>query len=84
MTLFLDTANLNHIRRIFEWGICEGVTTNQQIFLKSGLDFTQERYEDTIKEICSVVNGPVSVELTKTAGSVNDLIEEAKNRNLLK
>lgn len=54
------------------WGIVDGVTTNQKIFLsEGGVDFKKR-----ILDICDVVNGPVSVETTKT--TVPELIEEAK------
>ena len=54
------------------WGICDGVTTNQKIFLaEGGVDFKQR-----VMDICRIVNGPVSVETTKS--SVEDLIKEAR------
>ncbi len=73
MTLFFDSANIDHIKEICSWNVTAGVTTNQKIFLKSGVT----DYTDTIKSICRVVKNPVSVELTKTEGSDNDLLREA-------
>jgi len=73
MDIFLDTASINEIREILPWGLISGVTTNQKIFLaEKGCDFKQR-----VKEILSLVNGPLSVELTKTDGTDDDMIKEA-------
>jgi transaldolase len=72
--IFLDTASVKEIREIQPWGIISGVTTNQKIFLaEKGVNF-----KDRVLEILSLVDGPISVELTKTACSDDELIEEAK------
>lgn len=74
MEIFLDTASVEEIKEILPWGIINGVTTNQKIFLtEKGVNF-----KDRIFEILSLVDGPLSVELTKTDGSDEDLVEEAK------
>jgi len=71
--VFLDTASIKEIKEIIPWGIISGVTTNQKIFLaEKGCNF-----KERIREILSVVDGPVSVELTKTQGGEEDLIKEA-------
>lgn len=57
MQLFLDTANLGEIRKGAETGIISGVTTNPTLILKEGKD-----YKKTLREICSIVKGPVSAE----------------------
>ncbi len=58
MEIFLDTANLNEIRTAACWGILSGVTTNPSLLAKEeGAGF-----EDTIKEIASLVDGPISAE----------------------
>lgn len=58
MEIFLDTANLNEIRTAARWGILSGVTTNPSLLAKEeGAGF-----EDTIKEIASLVDGPISAE----------------------
>lgn len=57
MKIFLDTAEIDKIRRYARLGLVDGVTTNPTLILKSG-----RRQEDVIKEICSVVEGPVSAE----------------------
>jgi transaldolase len=73
MDIFIDTANTTEIKKILPWGIISGVTTNQKIFLaEKGCNF-----KDRVMEILSLVDGPVSVELTKTSGSDEELINEA-------
>lgn len=57
MQLFLDTANLDEIKKGAETGLITGVTTNPTLILKEGKD-----YKKTLKEICSIVKGPVSAE----------------------
>jgi transaldolase len=74
LEIFLDTASVKEIKEILPWGIISGVTTNQKIFLaEKGISF-----RDRVHEILSLVDGPLSVELTKTACSDDDLVEEAK------
>jgi transaldolase len=70
--IFLDTASLTEIEEFTRWGIVDGVTTNQKIFLsEGGVDFKQR-----VLDICDLVNGPISVETTK--GTVAELLEEAR------
>ena len=70
--IFLDTASLSEIEEFARWGIVDGVTTNQKIFLsEGGVDFKKR-----VLDICNVVHGPISVETTKS--TVPDLIAEAK------
>jgi len=59
--LFLDSANLSHIREIASWGVLDGVTTNPTLVAKEGRDF-----KETILEICGIVDGPVSAEVVST------------------
>jgi len=74
MEIFLDTASVREIKEILPLGIISGVTTNQKIFLaEKGVSFRERVFE-----ILSLVDGPLSVELTNTAGSDDDLVEEAK------
>jgi transaldolase len=71
--LFLDTASIVEIRNTLPFGVISGITTNQKIFLaEKGCNF-----KDRVMEILSLVDGPVSVELTKTMGSDEDLVKEA-------
>jgi len=59
MKFFLDTANVEQIRQAAAWGILDGVTTNPSLVAKEG-----RRLEEVIREICSIVQGPVSAEVT--------------------
>ena len=57
MRLFIDTANVEHIREINDWGVLEGVTTNPTLACKEN-----RNYRECVAEICSIVKGPVSAE----------------------
>ena len=61
MKIFLDTANLDEIREAAGLGVLDGVTTNPSLVAKEGADFTKR-----IVEICEIVQGPVSAEVTST------------------
>jgi len=56
---FIDTANVGEIRQAASWGILDGVTTNPSLVAREGRDF-----EEVVKEICRIVSGPVSAEVT--------------------
>ncbi len=58
MKIFIDTANINEIKDANSMGLIDGVTTNPSLIAKEGKDF-----KELIKEICSVVNGPISAEV---------------------
>ncbi|HYM98702.1 MAG TPA: transaldolase family protein, partial [Aestuariivirgaceae bacterium] len=59
MKFFVDTADVAEIREVASTGLLDGVTTNPSLVAKSGRDF-----REVIKEICSIVEGPVSAEVT--------------------
>jgi transaldolase len=59
MKIFLDTANIEEIRKGAEYGIVDGVTTNPSLVAKEGRDFKQ-----VIEEITGLIDGPVSAEVT--------------------
>ncbi|MDX2073385.1 MAG: fructose-6-phosphate aldolase [Alphaproteobacteria bacterium] len=61
MKFFVDTADINEIRELAATGMLDGVTTNPTLIAKSGRDFFE-----VIKEICTIVSGPVSAEVTAT------------------
>jgi len=74
MEIFLDTASVEEIKAILPWGIISGVTTNQKIFsVEKGVNFRQR-----ILEILALMDGPLSVELTKTSGIDEELVKEAQ------
>lgn len=62
MRFFIDTANLQEIRDAAAMGILDGVTTNPSLMAKEG----KANNKETIREICEVVGGPVSVEVVAT------------------
>jgi transaldolase len=61
MKFFIDTADINEIRDLAATGLVDGVTTNPSLVAKTGKSFL-----DVVKEICAVVPGPVSAEVTAT------------------
>ena len=61
MKLFIDTANADEIRTAMGWGTLDGVTTNPSLIAKEKRD-----YREAVKEICSIVPGPVSAEVLAT------------------
>jgi len=71
MKFFLDTANLEEIRQGVSLGILDGVTTNPSLIAKEGRDL-----EDVAREICDLVEGPVSLEVVSTESS--EIITEAR------
>jgi transaldolase len=72
MQIFLDTANIEQIKQAAQLGIISGVTTNPSLMAKE----TTADYEAVTKKICSIVKGPVSVEvLSETA---DEMIKEAR------
>ena len=72
MEFFLDTASIDEVKKILPWGIISGLTTNQKIFLQEGgVDFKKRTLE-----LISLVNAPVSLELTST--TIIDSIREAR------
>lgn len=75
MKLFIDTANVDHIREMSELGIIAGVTTNPTLIAKEGRDFLE-----VIKEITSIVDGPISGEVIslEAEGMIKEGIEISK------
>ncbi|KLO22882.1 MULTISPECIES: fructose-6-phosphate aldolase [unclassified Marinitoga] len=73
MKFFLDTANIEQIKIAMNWGIIDGVTTNPTLVSKEGnIDF-----ETRVKEICNVVKGPVSAEVTSM--DYKNMVKEARH-----
>ncbi len=72
MKFFVDSADLEKIAYLNDIGLVDGVTTNPSIIAKSGRDFIE-----VIKEICAMVEGPVSAEVT--AMKADDMIAEGRH-----
>ena len=72
MEIFLDTANIDQIRQAAKLGIISGVTTNPSLLSKEATS----DYETVTKTICSIISGPVSVEVL--AEDAESMIEEAR------
>ena len=72
MKFFLDTANVEEIKRINQLGLVDGVTTNPTIISKEGRDF-----KEVITEICGLVDGPVSAEVI--ALDTENMVKEAQD-----
>ena len=72
MKFFIDTANIGEIKRINEWGILDGVTTNPSLIAKE----SGKPFEAIIEEICGIVDGPISAEVLSLEAP--KMIEEGK------
>jgi len=68
--LFLDTANLDEIKKINSWGVLDGVTTNPSLIAKE----TGKPFDAIIQEICAIVDGPISAEVISL--DAQDMISE--------
>ena len=72
MKIFIDTANIEEIKKANDWGVIDGVTTNPSLVAKEGREF-----EELVQEIVNIVNGPISVEVisTNAEGMVKEAVE---------
>lgn len=70
MKIFIDSANIDEIRKANDWGIIDGVTTNPTLVAKENKDFKK-----TIQEIIDIIDGPISVEVLST--NTEDIIKES-------
>ena len=73
MRFFIDTANVEDIKKANDMGVICGVTTNPSLIAKEGKNFN-----DVIKEITSIVDGPISGEVKATTIKAEDMIAEAR------
>ena len=73
MKFFIDTANVEEIRKANDMGIISGVTTNPSLIAKEGRD-----YAETLKEICGIVDGPISGEVKATTEDAEGMIAEGR------
>jgi len=71
MKFFIDTAEISEIKELADSGLLDGVTTNPSLIAKSGRDF-----KEVIKEICDIVDGPVSAEVA--ASDYQTMVEEGE------
>ena len=71
MKFFLDSANLEELKRALEWGIIDGVTTNPSLIAKEGVPL-----EEQIARICDLIEGDVSAEVV--AGDVRGMVAEGR------
>ena len=73
MKFFIDTANVEDIRKAADMGVISGVTTNPSLIAKEGRDFNE-----VIKEITSIVDGPISGEVKATTTDAEGMIKEGR------
>ena len=73
MKFFIDTANVDHIRKAYDMGVICGVTTNPSLIAKEGRVF-----EEVIAEIASIVDGPISGEVKATTTDAEGMIKEGR------
>ena len=73
MKLFIDTANVDDIRKANDMGVICGVTTNPSLIAKEGRDFGE-----VIKEITTIVDGPISGEVKATTTDAEGMIKEGR------
>ena len=72
MKFFIDTGNLDEIKKASDLGLLDGVTTNPTLVAKEGRDF-----KGLLKEICAIVEGPVNAEVVSK--DMNGMIKEARD-----
>ena len=70
MKIFIDTANIEEIKKANDWGIIDGVTTNPSLVAREGREF-----KELVQEITNIVDGPISVEVIST--NAEEMVEEA-------
>src|SRR4026207_1639113 len=72
MKIFLDTANLDELKKGAAWGIVDGVTTNPSLIAKEGRDIAEQ-----IRMICDIVDGDISAEVVQI--EANAMIREGRD-----
>ena len=73
MKFFIDTANVNEIRAANDMGVIAGVTTNPSLIAKEGRD-----YAETLAEIATIVDGPISGEVKATTTDAETMVKEGE------
>jgi transaldolase len=74
MQIYADTSNVDEIQRLWDGGLIQGVTTNPSIIAKEY--GTTNNWHNVIKDICRIVNGPVSAEVIST--EVGEMVQEGR------
>jgi len=72
MMIFLDTGNTKEIKEAASWGVLDGITTNPSLVAKEGRSF-----KDLLKEICSIIDGPISAEVVSIEADA--MVKEGKD-----
>ena len=72
MMIFLDTGNTKEIKEAASWGVLDGITTNPSLVAKEGRSF-----KDLLREICSIVDGPISAEVVSVEADA--MVKEGKD-----
>ncbi len=83
MKIFIDTANVEEIKKANALGVIDGVTTNPSLIAKEGRDFIE-----VVKEITTIVDGPISAEVIsleadKMVAEAEELVKKINNPNLV-
>lgn len=83
MKIFIDTANVEEIKKANDLGVVDGVTTNPSLIAKEGRDFIE-----VVKEITTIVDGPISAEVIsleadKMVAEAEELVKKINNPNLV-
>ena len=73
MKFFIDTANVEEIRKANDMGVVAGVTTNPSLIAKEGRD-----YAETLAEIATIVDGPISGEVKATTTDAEGMVKEGE------
>lgn len=71
MKFFLDSANIDELKKALEWGVIDGVTTNPSLIAKAGVPL-----EDQVRRICDLIDGDVSAEVISTSAA--GMVEEGR------
>ncbi len=71
MKIFIDSANIDEIKKANEWGVIDGATTNPSLIAKE----KNKNFDDIIQEIVDTINGPISIEVMST--ETEEMIKEA-------
>ena len=72
MKIFLDTADIEEIKKVARWGVLDGVTTNPSLYAKVG-----GSYDEILQAVCKITPGPVSAEVI--SDDVDGMLEEGRH-----